>query len=98
MQLRLREMRERRGLSVNHVAAMIGVKPNTYRKWELGSSGIDLEKAAACADALGCSISDIAGIDQSGMTADEREILDIYSRLSMSDKSVLMRVARALGS
>ena len=55
--------------------------------------GLD-EKAAT----LGCSTSDIAGIDQSGMTADEREMLDIYSRLSMSDKSVLMRVARALGS
>ena len=61
MDVRLREIRDRRGISQERLAAMLGVKVSRYGSWERGDRMLSLEQAYKCAVALGCTIDEIAG-------------------------------------
>lgn len=55
----LEDMRERRGLRLEDLAASIGVATSTIQRWEKRSISIPSERLPAIADAYGCRIADI---------------------------------------
>lgn len=61
MEIRLKEMRKKRGLKQKEIAEKLGVDWRTYGSWERGERMINLEQACNCAVALDCSIDEIAG-------------------------------------
>lgn len=51
------------GLTQEALAAAVGVSRQTVAKWETGETSPDLQHAAALADALGCTIDELAAFD-----------------------------------
>lgn len=61
MEIRLKEIRTRNGMTQAELAAILSVKLPTYRTWERGTTMMNLEQAYNCAIALNCTIDEIAG-------------------------------------
>ena len=62
MNHRLQEIRKARGFkSAKAFAEHIGMSVRTYTNYEQGVTSLSLEKAWEFADALGCSLDDLAG-------------------------------------
>ena len=60
MGLRLRELREKRGLTPRQMTERLGVKEDRYRKWENGVNGMPLEYALEACSILRCSLDELA--------------------------------------
>jgi XRE family transcriptional regulator, regulator of sulfur utilization len=58
---RLRRLRQARGLSQSELAKAAGVPVGTLRGWEYGRRTPLLDAAARLADALGCTLDELAG-------------------------------------
>lgn len=61
---RIRELRVARGLTQEQLARKIDVGLDAVRKWERGKRTPMLDMAAKLADALECTIDDLAGRGQ----------------------------------
>lgn len=61
MEIILKEIRKRNGMTQAELAAILSVKLPTYRTWERGTTMMNLEQAYNCAIALNCTIDEIAG-------------------------------------
>ena len=61
IRLRLRELREARGLSQRAVARDLGVTPGAVAKWELGYTQPTMDNILALASLLGCSTDALLG-------------------------------------
>ena len=61
--LKLRELREARGLSQRKLADAIGVTPGTVALWELGLRNLSMQNLIALADLFGCTIDRLLGRD-----------------------------------
>jgi transcriptional regulator with XRE-family HTH domain len=61
MATRLKRLRERRGLSQAALARAAGVPLGTLRGWEYARRTPLLDAAARLADALGCTLDELAG-------------------------------------
>ncbi len=59
MELVLKQVRERSGMTQQQVANAIGIKVATYRTWEQGSVKLTLENAYIISDVLGCTPNDL---------------------------------------
>lgn len=62
--LRLRELREAKGLSQRKVADEIGVTPGTVALWELGKRNLSMRNLIALANLLDCTIDQLLGRDR----------------------------------
>lgn len=62
MDIQLKKYRKRAGLTQKELASMIGEKVRTYASWERGEAMLSLEQAYNCAEALGCSLNELAGL------------------------------------
>lgn len=60
---RLREMRERAGMTQRQLAALVGRWPGDISNWETGKHIPRLDVATDIAIALGCSLDELAGIE-----------------------------------
>lgn len=58
---RIARLRERAGLSQPQAAERAGIPVGTLRGWEQGRRVPLLDAAAKLADAIGCSLDDLAG-------------------------------------
>lgn len=67
MDLQLKAVRKKRGLTQRTMAERLNVDWRTYGAWERGTHPINLARACECAEILECSIDEIAG------RADKRE-------------------------
>ena len=56
---KIRELREKKGITQEHVASALGVKQATVSMWETGSAKPRMDKLPALASVLGCSIEDL---------------------------------------
>lgn len=61
--LKLRELREARGMSQRRVADEIGVTPGSVAQWELGMKHISMRNLLALANLFGCTIDHLLGRD-----------------------------------
>lgn len=73
MEIRLKELRKRRGLSQEDMAEKLGIKKSRYGTWERGERMPSLAQAYDCAVALDCSIDEIAGHDLPQAYSDPRQ-------------------------
>ena len=81
MEIRLRELREAKGLKVSQMVQRLGVQDSRYRKWESNSAQIPLEFACRCADILQCTLDELAGRrvpEKPSITPEEQRVLDVY--------------------
>ena len=102
MEIHLKEMRRRAGMSQADVAEKLGVKLRTYGSWERGEANMSIEQAAKCAVILNCSIDEIAGMPlhdpSSFATERERELHQHYGHLSDEGREVAVNVVGALAT
>lgn len=61
--LKLRELREAKGLNQRRVAAELGITPSAVAQWELGQKNPTMRNLIALADLLGCTIDQLLGRD-----------------------------------
>lgn len=61
MNLKLKELRQLKGLRQAEVADAVGVKVATYRTWENEKRTMSFPQAIACAEILGCTTDELAG-------------------------------------
>ncbi|MBR2125826.1 MAG: helix-turn-helix transcriptional regulator [Akkermansia sp.] len=85
IEIRLRELRESKGLKVSQMVQRLGVQDSRYRKWESNSAAIPLEYACRCADILHCTLDELAGRrapEQPSISTGEQRVLDVYRSAS----------------
>lgn len=95
MELQLRFLRDKRGLSIKQMYQRMGVKDSRYRKWESGSAAMPLEYAAQASDILHCSLDEMAGRTAPSLSEDERRLLDLYRGTDDRGRLAIMSVAES---
>jgi transcriptional regulator with XRE-family HTH domain len=58
---RLQALRKAVGMSQSDVARAVGVSVKTYQPWDQGKRSFTFETAVKLADAIGCTLEDLAG-------------------------------------
>jgi transcriptional regulator with XRE-family HTH domain len=93
---RIKEMRERSGLSQKDVAAHLGVKVPRYGDWERETTQINLRDAIRLADLFQCSLDELAGRtwESDQLSTEEQEVVDAYRSTDQRGKTAIMRTAR----
>lgn len=61
MELKLKELREQKQITQNQIAKKIGITIRRYGAWERGERNFNFIDAIKIADALGCSLDELAG-------------------------------------
>lgn len=93
MGIRLRELRERRGLSVAQMVSRLDVKDSRYRKWESGAAAMPLEYATRACSILRCSLDELSGRVIPALTEDEDRLLALYRQCSPTGREYLLQMA-----
>lgn len=93
--LNLKSLREKNGLSVAQMAARLGTKADTYRKWESEANAIPLEKAWMCADVLHCTLDELAGRRGVTLTEAELKLLGLWRSTDARGRIAIMAVAES---
>jgi transcriptional regulator with XRE-family HTH domain len=95
---RLREVRERRGLSQTDLAKRTGLQPSAISHFETGKRAPSFDNLRKLADALGESIDYLLGrSDAPGTTTPEAErIFRDFGKMTESDQKALADMASAL--
>lgn len=104
--LRIKQLREERGLSQRALAARIGANPKTVNFWERNVSEPSSGFIIALADVFECTADYVLGReDEFGsvvvnreLTADEQHILLLYSKLSQKNREELLTFAEYLNT
>lgn len=63
MELKMKQIRVSRGMGQKEVAELAGMQVRRYGSYERGERSITLDDAAMIADALQCSLDELAGRD-----------------------------------
>lgn len=59
--LKLKEIREARGLTQRRLAQDLNMTPGAVAKWELGYTTPTMDNLVALADLLGCTLDELSG-------------------------------------
>lgn len=97
MPLRLRELRDKAGLTLEKVAAELGVEHSSVQRWETGKrvpGADDLEKLAKLFKVHPGQLFDPPGAPP--LNARERQALAIASELSVNQWQAWLSVGRAM--
>lgn len=98
--LQLKSLRKRAGFRTQcDLARRLNVNPRTYASWEREEVGLSLNDARRVADALDCSLDELAGRTWSaGRWPDSRqeEMNRLYGQLDDARKTFLLEAARGL--
>ncbi len=102
---RIRAAREKQGLTQAALATRVGVTRSAVAQWETGRSGQVGTNLALIAEALGVGVSHLllgdgsapdGRTEFSGLTANERALVQLYRRSEAADQAVLLRLAHRL--
>lgn len=63
---KIKEMRERRGITQAQFAALTGVRQNTVSQWESGKRHPSSLLLSELADVLGCTVDELLGRGREG--------------------------------
>lgn len=96
MRLRLKELREERGLSTTELARLAGVSRGYISLIENGQRQINARLLEALSKALRCSPVDL--IDDGSLSPDIIEHLKVLNSLSAADRQAVIRHASSLFS
>ena len=89
MEIHLKELRRRAGLSQDEIAERLGIKKSRYGTWERGERMLSLKQAYDCALVLGCTIDEIAGLDRERLRSPDprrQAMLESYDALTEDGK------------
>ena len=82
--LRLKQLRERRGVSQTDLGIMMGINPNRISNWELGINlNPPLDVIRKLCKALGCTADELLGLTEVELNADELWCLEYYRNLGV---------------
>ena len=93
---RLREARQKNGLTQKYVAISVGVAPPTVSMWESGAKNPNRENLAKLSELYGVTVDYLMGIDaqqSEAETAEERHLLQLYRSLNPEGKARLLEQA-----
>lgn len=102
MNLQLKLLRVRAGLSQDEMAERLGIKTSRYGTWERGERMMSLEQACQVAEVLGCTLEELVGrssaIPQRPTASDPSlsELNDCWEAASDSGRGTMLDVARAM--
>lgn len=91
MEIHLKELRRRAGLSQDEIASRLGIKKSRYGTWERGERMLSLKQAYDCALVLDCTIDEIAGLDRERLRSSDprrRAIIESYDALTEDGKTL----------
>lgn len=87
-----------RNMSQAELSRLSGVSKSSLSRY-LGGDDIPASKLKAIADALGVTVDMLLGISRpESLTADERELLSLYRKMDVRERSLLMENARAFAA
>jgi transcriptional regulator with XRE-family HTH domain len=113
MSIRIKELRQERGLTLEQVAKVVGVGKSTVRKWETGMiANMKRDKIASLALALGTTPAYLMGWKENtkteekkipqgkpDLTEGEKALLELFSRVPEDQQKLVLQMIRAaLGS
>lgn len=93
--MRLKELRNARGLYQKAVAEFLQVDRTTYAKYETGDSEPPLAALIALADFYGVTLDYLAGRDNVKMSPEAAEILEIFRQLTPDGQRIVLATAAA---
>ena len=97
----IRRLRKSAGMSVDDVGAAVGRTGKAVSAWEAGYSQPSAEMLIDLCRLFGVDISyfyppEVAACSSDALTADERELLDIYRGLDPNGRETALRLLSAL--
>ena len=99
MNLRLKQIRTARGLSQKEMADRVNMPVRRYGSYERQERSLSLEDACVIADALDCTLDELAGREWRETYTDKRQddINAAYLRMDGTGRDALHKVALSLG-
>ena len=98
----LKKVRKKAGFkSAKAFAEHMGLNPNTYTDYEQGRRQFTLEKAWEFADALNCTLDELAGRESPPVRIDDplkRQVVDAYDSMTQAGRESLAGVAKGLSA
>lgn len=97
MELKLMQLRKKAGYkNRNDFADKIGIERRTYKAWEAGERNMNFPQACMIAEALNCSLDELAGRSAPNKLTDpyERELLNNYRASTPERQDRLIDTAR----
>ena len=111
MAQRIKALRQEKGLTLEQVAAVVGVGKSTVRKWETGMiANMKRDKIADLAKALGTTPAYLMGWNEDAdknnisptelqLSEGEKMLLDLFNRVPEDQQQLVLQMIRAaLGS
>ena len=107
MAQRIKELRKEKDLTLEQVAAIVGVGKSTVRKWETGMiANMKRDKIASLAKALGTTPEYLMGWEEKKsspnelqLTEGERFLIELFRRVPEENQQMVLKMIRAaLGS
>ena len=94
MELNLREIRKKKGLTQNQLALAVGATKRQIGAWERGENDLPMDFALSIADVLGCTVDDIARRTEYGFVTmyseDEIKLIEMYRMLDFNAKRAIL--------
>ena len=106
MAQRIKELRQKKGLTLEQVADVVGVGKSTVRKWETGMiANMKRDKIADLAKALGTTPAYLMGWNEDEekkdspsepqLTEGEKVLLNLFNRVPEDQQQMVLQMIRA---
>lgn len=98
MELNLKELRKRKGMTQEELASAIGATKRRIGAWERGENDIPMDFAVSIADVLDCTVDEIAGRNSKvpvlSLDFDERLLVRLYRNMDEEARQLLIEQAK----
>lgn len=98
MDLQLRTLRKRSGLTQEQLASRISVSARMVSSWERGEVGLGLDDACLIADFFGVTLDELAGRIPPQSATPEGKLIGLCREMSPEGQEALVASARGLRS
>jgi len=92
--IKLKELRQLKGLKQNELAIELNIPKSTYNYWENGKIEIDFKNLFKLADYFNVSIDYLLGHDYitklASLTDDENELIEKYRKCNEKNKALII--------
>lgn len=94
MKLRIKELRQAKGMTIDDLAAVVGISRSYVNELETGKKTINGRRLEQFAAALGVTVYDL--IEDPDVSAEIMSFIDTMKRLTPADRASVMRHAASL--